>query len=96
MYTVFSGHTAAVNSVQWHPIYRHLLASSSLDKTVKLWSVFPQKSEVLSISHKEAVKDVKWNCDASTLLTGGLDSYAHVFDVATGKCIHSYKHTEYI
>lgn len=95
VYTVFNGHTAAVNRVQWHPIYGHLLASSSLDKTVKIWSVYPRKGEVLSIAHKEAVKDVRWNCDARHLYSGGLDDYVNVIDVETGKCIHSYKHTEY-
>lgn len=48
----------------------------------------------MSISHKEAVKDVRWTCDGTTLLSGGLDKYVNVIDVATGKCVHSYKHNE--
>lgn len=41
--TVLSGHTNAVTAVRWHPQYGHLLASTSLDSTMRIWSVFPNK-----------------------------------------------------
>ena len=90
---VLKGHTNVVNNLRWHPIYGHLLASSSLDHSARIWSVYPNKGEVCSILHKEGVKDVRWTCDGATLLTGGLDMYVHVTDVETGTCTHSYKHT---
>ena len=74
-------------------VYGHLLASSSLDHSARICSVYPNKGEVCSILHKEGVKDVRWTCDGATLLTGGLDMYVNVTDVETGTCTHSYKHT---
>ena len=93
---VLKGHTNAVNNLRWHPLYGHLLASSSLDHTARIWSVYPNKGEVLRISHNEGVKDVRWTCDGASLLTGGLDFYVNVTDVEKGVCIHSYKHNEWM
>ena len=84
---VLKGHTSAVNN---------LLASSSLDHTARIWSVYPNKGEVLRISHNEGVKDVRWTCDGASLLTGGLDFYVNVTDVEKGVRIHSYKHNEWM
>lgn len=94
--TVLSGHTNAVTAVQWHPQYGHLLASASLDSTMRIWSVFPNKGEVFQLGHAKGVKDVRWSCDGRTLFSGGLDCYVNVVDAEKGLCPHSYKHTESI
>lgn len=76
-------------------MYGHLLVSSSLDSSVRLWSVYPNKGEVLNLKHTQGVKDVRWSVDGHTLFSGGLDSYVNVIDAEKGVCSHSYKHTEY-
>ena len=92
--TVLSGHTNAVTAVRWHPQYGHLLASTSLDSTMRIWSVFPNKGEVFQLEHTKGVKDVRWSSDGRTLFSGGLDCYVNVVDAEKGICSHSYKHTE--
>ena len=94
--TVLSGHTNAVTAVRWHPQYGHLLASSSLDSTMRIWSVFPNKGEMFQLDHSKGVKDVRWSSDGRTRLSGGLDCYVNVVDAEKGVCAHSYKHTESI
>lgn len=94
--TVFTDHSNVVNNIRWHPTYGHLLASSSLDHTARIWSVFDSPGEVASVEHSEGVKDVQWTCDGAKLLSGGLDKYVNVADLESGKIIHSYRHTEWI
>lgn len=92
--SVLSGHDGVITALRWHPVYGHLLVSSSLDSSVRLWSVYPNKGEVLNLKHTQGVKDVRWSVDGSTLFSGGLDSYVNVIDTEKGVCSHSYKHTE--
>ncbi|KAK8809283.1 hypothetical protein WA171_000867 [Blastocystis sp. BT1] len=94
--SVLSGHDGAITALRWHPVYGHLLVSSSLDSSVRLWSVYPNKGEVLNLRHTQGVKDIRWSVDGCTLFSGGLDCYVNVIDTEKGVCSHSYKHTEWV
>ena len=93
---VLSGNTGVITALRWHPQYGHLLASSSLDNSVRLWSVFPKKESILTLHHMQGVKDIRWSMDGHTLYSGGLDYYLNVIDAETGAISHSYKHAELI
>ena len=93
---VLPGNKGVITALRWHPHYGHLLASSSLDSSVRLWSVFPSKEEILKLNHKQGVKDVRWSMDGHTLYSVGLDSYVNVIDAESGSVAHSYKHAEYV
>jgi len=82
------GHTNGVNKVAWSGGNFHLLASCSMDKTVRLWNI-SQGSELSCLSHHtEAVKDIAWNFDGSQLLSGGFDQTVQEIDIGTGIALH--------
>jgi WD40 repeat protein len=73
------GHQAWVNGVTFHP-QGNLIASASLDHTVKLWR---QNGQLLSTlkGHQDGVNRVAFSPDGQLLATTSYDNTAKVWDV---------------
>lgn len=91
----FEEHTKLVTAIQWSNRKGHLLASSSLDHTVKIYDVFRKTESILTLEYGNGVRDVKWSKDNKKLLSCSLDKYAHLVDVETGSISDSFKHNLY-
>lgn len=85
-----TGHTKAVNAVQWSPTHGHLLASAGMDHITYIWNVWngvgQQKARLIN-HHNAAIKDVQWSKQGLHLLTGGYDKTSRLTDVETGSQI---------
>ncbi|MEM7165452.1 MAG: ABC transporter permease subunit [Planctomycetota bacterium] len=68
---VFSGHTAAVTSLAFHPTQQKL-ASASKDQTVRIWEIKGDKSQMLH-GHSAVVNAVDYHPDGTQLASGALD-----------------------
>lgn len=90
----FKEHKESVNRIQWCNNKGHLLASASMDKTIKIFDVFRKTTSILTMEYEDNVVDVKWNNDNTRLLSCSTDSYAHLLDIETGKKLDSFKHKE--
>jgi WD40 repeat protein len=78
----FEGHTQAVQSVSFSPIpFAPLLkggeggivASASLDKTIKLWNLQGKCLQTLT-QHKDGVSHVRFSADGKTLISASKDN----------------------
>ena len=57
----FPGHNDKPNLVKYHPVASGVLASSSLDLTVKIWDINKAKALITLTGHSEQVRRSKVN-----------------------------------
>lgn len=74
---ILKGHSAEVTSVSWSPDGTRL-ASTSLDHTMRLWSVSNQR-EILATRYNASMQTVAWRPDGSLLASGGADKIVQVW-----------------
>ncbi|XP_056636224.1 periodic tryptophan protein 1 homolog [Diorhabda carinulata] len=78
------GHTDAVLALAWNKTYEHILSSGSVDQTVLLWDMEIKKPSTTIKSFQEKVQCLDWHpLEGQTLLAGGCDKSARVFDCRT-------------
>ena len=80
------GHTWAVPSVVFSPVDANLLASGSLDGTVKLWDVATRRNIATLEAHTRPVFSVAFSPDG-TVLASTADNAVKLWDVATRRNI---------
>jgi WD40 repeat protein len=82
--TRLDGHTAAVTALTFSPD-RRLLATSSWDRTVRLWDTTSGETIRTLIGHQGPVTGVRFNGDGTQLVSSGLDGTLRLWDTATGE-----------
>jgi WD40 repeat protein len=96
--TRLTGHSDHVNAVA-HTAQRHLLASSSRDRTVKLTDVtdphHPRDVSTLT-GHTDNVVSVAFNSDGAVLATAGWDRTARLWDTTTGNVLATITHADLV
>lgn len=83
---VLSGHTRKVGHVEFHPCAENVLASCSLDYTVKIWNLETGKPEI-TLQHKDLVTSFAFNYNGSLLATTSRDKKLRIWDIRTGKVL---------
>ncbi|KAJ4952632.1 hypothetical protein NE237_029464 [Protea cynaroides] len=80
---VLSGHGGPVHGLMFSPTSA-ILASSSWDKTVRLWDVFEGKGAVETFPHTHDVLTVAYRPDGKQLASSTLDGQIHFWDPIDG------------
>ena len=82
------GHTDRCSRLAFHPS-GSWLASTSFDKTFRLWDVVTQKEILAQPGHAEATYALAFHPDGSLLCTGDLGGIGLLWDLRTGKSVVS-------
>lgn len=90
---VLQTHTDSILDLAFHPNNK-MLASASLDGSVRLWQLSTQGVEVLP--HPAGVTSVSFSSGGHRLLTGAKDGVVRLWELASKEVIRSYKHTDAI
>ncbi|KAL3685326.1 hypothetical protein R1sor_003348 [Riccia sorocarpa] len=85
---MLSGHEGPVYSLTFSPV-DELLASSSWDKTVRLWDVFKGKGGVETFTHTHEVLALAYRPDGKQLACTTLDGSIHLWDPLEGVLMHT-------
>jgi ribosome assembly protein RRB1 len=69
------GHKESVEDLQFSPKHDHVLASCSVDKTIKLWDLRDNKwkAQLSWQAHDTDVNVISWNAECPYLLASGAD-----------------------
>jgi pre-mRNA-processing factor 17 len=87
----YSGHTKAVQAIEFFPKIGHFVLSCSLDCKVKLWDVLSHRKCVRTyIGHSEGVRDISFSNDGRRFLSAGFDKNVQLWDTETGKVLSSF------
>lgn len=82
------GHTDRCSRLAFHPS-GSWLASTSFDKSWRLWDVAAQKEVVSQPGHAESTYALAFHPDGSLLCTGDLGGIGLIWDLRTGKSVVS-------
>jgi periodic tryptophan protein 2 len=85
---ILSGHEGPVSSLSFSPTLS-VLASSSWDKTVKLWDVFENKGNVETFTFLSDVQALTYSPDGTQLAVSTLDGVISLWDVSSSSQVGS-------
>ncbi|SCU98603.1 LADA_0H14202g1_1 [Lachancea dasiensis] len=80
------GHGRKVGHVLFHPTAQNVLASSSLDYTVKIWDISTGK-ELFNLKHPDMVTSMSFSYNGNHLVTVSRDKKLRVWDIRAGKIV---------
>ncbi|HIK03555.1 MAG TPA: TIR domain-containing protein [Trichormus sp. M33_DOE_039] len=83
---ILRGHTGYLNRIAWSPDGQ-LLASSSIDETIRIWDVAHGKCLVILQGHTDRVWSVDWSPDGSKFASGSSDYTIRIWNTKTWECL---------
>ncbi|KAJ2378239.1 hypothetical protein IW150_000926 [Coemansia sp. RSA 2607] len=87
-----SAHPGGVSAIRFIPSSGHLLLSSGMDGTVKIFDAHSSYAlQRTYIGHSKAVRDISFSPTGTTFLSSSYDSFTKLWDTETGKCLQRFE-----
>ncbi|GCE98670.1 coronin-like protein crn1 [Zygosaccharomyces mellis] len=77
---MLAGHGRKVGHILFSPVAKDVLASSSLDRTIKIWNIETGKDEI-TLAHPDMVTSMSFSYDGNYLATVARDRKLRVWDI---------------
>ncbi|XP_025027392.1 coronin-7, partial [Python bivittatus] len=77
---VLRGHTEKIYSIKFHPLASDVLASSSYDKSVRIWDARTGRQELSLHGHTDQIFSLAWSPDGRCLATASKDGKVRVYE----------------
>ena len=77
---ILSGHSRKVGHVLFHPVAENILASSSLDYTVRLWNIETGEN-IITLKHPDMVTSMSFSYNGEHIATISRDKKLRVWDI---------------
>lgn len=86
-----SAHARGVAAIRLFPHTGHLMLSAGMDSKIKLWELYKERRLIRSyMGHRQAVRDVSFNCNGTAFLSASYDRYVKLWDTEIGKCTNQF------
>ncbi|EFJ53255.1 hypothetical protein VOLCADRAFT_115828 [Volvox carteri f. nagariensis] len=83
------GHNGRSFNVEFSPLLRNYLLSSSNDRTSRVWDVSSGECLAVLSGHTAVVRAVAWHPEVAHIcFTGSWDASVRVWDIRTGHCLY--------
>ncbi|XP_070811352.1 coronin-7-like isoform X3 [Pituophis catenifer annectens] len=77
---VLRGHTEKIYSIKFHPLASDVLASSSYDKSVRIWDMRTGRQELGLLGHTDQIFSLAWSPNGCCLATVSKDGKVRVYE----------------
>lgn len=80
------GHSRKVGHLQFNPVAKDVLASSSFDYSVKIWDLSTKTCKI-TLQHKDLITSFAFNYNGTKIATTSRDKKIRVWDVRSGELL---------
>ncbi len=84
------GHKATISVLEFSPDGQ-LLASGSIDRTIKLWSIDDGEEQLNIVAHAAEITDIAFSPNGKALASSSTDQKAKIWLVADGSSLYEYR-----